>query len=179
MARLLMFSGGVESTALLGMMNPVNDYVGIIDFHSPIDAPDHDLIRQWKILSHYGFQNVCVCTLKMTRTNNQRLGDTSSQYQPFADLMVARMSNIDQLWWGCHAGDTHDDEKWTRYRKAFSIIHPHCQVVQPLEKLTKREQWDMIDDEVKPFVVSCYEHHPEIVDNCKLCEDRKLIYKDR
>ena len=176
MPKLLMFSGGVESTALLHLLDPKEDYIGIIDLHTEVDIiPDHDLTKQHKILGHFGFKNVCVCNMNLSPVKNMGGGDTSSQYQPFAELLVAKLP-VDELWWGCHRDDHHDEAKWSRYREAFKLMHPHCAVRQPFEDKTKEEQWNLIDDEIKPFVVSCYIHHPEIQDGCFLCKDRKLIY---
>ena len=172
-----MFSGGVESTALLHMLDPAKDYIGIIDLHTEVDTiPDHDLDMQSKILSFFGFKNVCICNMNMNYVEGMGGGDTSSQYQPFAELLVAKLPNVTELWWGCHNEDSHDEAKWSRFRQAWKLMHPHCAVLQPLQHLSKKEQWDLIDDNIKEYVVSCYQHHPEIKGNCKMCADRKLIY---
>lgn len=176
-----MFSGGVESTALLHLLNPVEDYVGIIDFHCRFaNSFDHNLDMQHKILMHYGIHNISVCSMKMDYVKNMVHGDTSGQYQPFASLFAERLPHLTEVWWGCHKTDTHDDEKWSRYREAWALMHPTCKVRQPLEHLTKKEQWELIDDEVKPFVISCYtkyyypDNHNEA--NCRACADERKKY---
>lgn len=172
-----MFSGGVESTALLTMINPAEDYVGIVNVVSPIDDKDHDIEMQRKILLHYRCFNVSVFTVDVSLTNNMRVGSSSTQYQPFSFLFAARMQGLTEIWWGCHKDDDPNVGTWKRYMDAWSIMHPAIEAKAPLEKLSKKEQWAMIDEEVKDYVISCYQHHPEIVDGCKACADRRRIYE--
>jgi len=179
MSRLLMFSGGVESTALLTTLDPNNDYALTVthECNEPTMAfPTADLNLVKKILAHYKFHRFIHVHLK----HNYMTGMYEGEYQrvwlfPAAIMIAGKLPEVKELVFGYHADEVFNSEVYDRWCAAFSLMYPDKKVNDYLRHKTKSEHWDMIDDAVKPYVVSCYVEaagYPHDPSTCHSCEER-------
>ena len=172
-----MFSGGVESTAVLTTLDPKRDHVLTVNDSSRFTSyVDNDEVATRKIARHYGFEIPIYFNFEHTASPTmQHCVKPVFTLLPAASIVCSKMREITEIVWGEHKHDIFSGATWPQYVEAFNIMHPKIKVHMPLAHLTKQEQWEMIDDKVKPYVISCYDHHPQVVDGCEMCEDRKLI----
>lgn len=177
MKRLILFSGGVESTALLTIKS-TEDVVITIEDTSPGETATFNKQAVLNIAAAMQC-DVKFCTVftpyERPRTNDQ----THWVYQlwPFlavASTWCAKDPSITALWYGGEYGGVdllYDPwKKYVQLRDGWNLMHPNVPIVFPLEAYTKVEHWDMIPDHVKPLVRTCLLNvHPDKDENCGTC----------
>lgn len=174
-----MFSGGVESTALLKTLDPNKDYALTVTHEcneSHITPPTADMSLVKKILAHYKFHRL----IHVHLSHNYMTGMHEGDYQriwlfPAAIMVAGKLPEVKELVFGYHADEVFNSEVYDRWCAAFNLMYPDKRVVDVLKHKTKSEHWDMIDDAVKPYVVSCYAEavgYPHDASTCHSCLER-------
>jgi radical SAM superfamily enzyme YgiQ (UPF0313 family) len=78
-----------------------------------------------------------------------------------AHIVVSRNPAFTEVWYGENSNHADETERLREYSaqvlhdQAWKILHPTVKYSSPLEHVTKRQQWNMIPDQVKPMVVTC------------------------
>lgn len=157
MARLILFSGGVESVAIVHTLSAMEDvllYVTpppwMLVFSNSARVPAEILNR--KLLE---------CRAPSNLASHQ-----AEWLFPLAASYVKKYG-FSEVWYGLHAGEINTQEKSDMYEKAKTAFDAECQGVSiswPLYHLTKREQFALLTDELKRSVVSC-----RTASNCGYC----------
>jgi len=182
MKRLILFSGGVESTALLTIKS-TEDVVITIEDTSPGETATFNKQAVLNIAAAMQC-DVKFCTVftpyERPRTNDQ----THWVYQlwPFlavASAWCAKDPSISTIWYGYSLPQDESDgtdslyAPWKKYAQLYdgwNIMHPTVSIVFPTKEYTKLQHWEMIPDHVKPLVRTCLKNvHPDKDENCGTC----------
>lgn len=171
MKRLVLFSGGVESTALLTLAIPGHDVVLFV--HAPDEAPTALCNDAERVAKSMGFE-LSVGFLGTGTTGNF----LNPAYQLYwllavASVRVKQVPQITEVWYGLHTGEPHAErvqEDFIRLKKAWEILHPGVLLRWPLYSKTKEEQWELIPAATKKLVRNC-----DFVRNCGQCPKCKEL----
>ena len=97
-------------------------------------------------------------------------------------FIIGAGTEVDEVWYGVHKDDDIDqmndiDDIW---RRTVGISRPGCKTISkaPLHHLSKQQQWDMIDVDIKPLVVYCQRTVHEPCGECGKCKEWKKFVKD-
>ena len=191
---VIMMSGGVESTAILEWAKKTNWFEPIICVHSvwkdiKITSSPHVNANIPKICEHYDVplyiyeQSDPIQDFKdATWRVEQVPGVHSAKHWLLTAMNIAaRYPSIKHFFWGVNCGlkvpglqgDYHFLARANEWNMCFNAYcHSMTQdtkqrLVPPLSHMTKKQLWDMIDDEVKPLVQSC--NHPHNYDGKSPC----------
>lgn len=157
MSRLILFSGGVESTALLTMSKP-DDVVLTIDPVFPTDLKTYDKARAEKIAACFGhrvhYAGASVPNSALRFVHQMRA------FVSICNLWVAKDQRITEVWCGRNSAEPSSELRpfIEQMMFAWSVLHPLVAFLHPLDHLTKRQQYDLIPQEVRPWVSSCIHH---------------------
>lgn len=168
MSRLILFSGGVESTALMTLSKP-NDIVFVI---RPADARDKQTALTYKqssinaicefynVVIHYGEFLLPQIPTKTSHIHQMKL------FIGMAHLMVCRYPEITEVWCGrnCDEPSPAIASMIDQHMEAWSVLNPQVPFLHPLDHLSKVEQMAMIPKEIRRYVSSCITHN-----NCGHC----------
>jgi len=158
--RLILFSGGVESTALLTIADK-KDLLLICGVPRKNYTYGLDYAKCKKIASVYGneimefdFPN----QIDGSKWTNQLMWFVFTSY-----LIVASRDDINEVWWGMHYNESHRNfnhpierkKNFERIMTAWYTLHPTIKFWAPLEFETKTQQWQRIPDDVKKYVSWC------------------------
>jgi len=182
MTKLLLFSGGVESTAALTTLNPAKD-VALVVTHcmngKPFPSPNNDWELVKKIAYHYKFYHLIKYDLNYNYMIGIDGGGGYGWHQRYGIIgalftLLPRMPEVTEVMSGFHAEETQGSE-WFNVTEKLKIFFPHISFTIPHENMTKGELWNIIDDEVKPYIRTCYAtpensptHNP---DTCVECQE--------
>jgi 7-cyano-7-deazaguanine synthase in queuosine biosynthesis len=164
--RLIFFSGGVESTAMLTLASK-EDIVAIV---SPLSAQANSGVNTpsaLKILHHFGLTPAFPKLEIPTGTTHNVWLSTA--------LAIAWCNcdpSITEVWIGINSEDVGplNQDYHDRIHGNFSKLLPSVKLAAPLIHLSKAEQWNLIPEGVRQFVKSCQKPVPCGV--CKKCMER-------
>lgn len=192
----VMYSGGVESTAcLIHAFNEGYQPVAVHTVYSnpslaedpfaekianELNVPYHRLVHSDQLFKHY---------------SSQKIWDAGI-WTLDACKIAFLVPNSRRIWFGRNCGvksiddsdgdgyqDSDGPDRQYRLVQAVDTFagmhHSPVRLYSPLAKKTKRQQWDMIPDNIKQLVVTCY----QMVDNkpcgtCTKCKEFKLMVND-
>ena len=168
MSRLILFSGGVESTALMTMSTP-DDIAFVI---RPIDiVTNRELTyRQSSVEAIVDFYGV---RLHYASFSIPKLDKTGSsfvhQMKTFigmVHIMVNQYSDITEVWCGrnCDEPSPAIAPMIEQHMAAWAILNPTIPFLHPLDHLSKVEQMALIPKEIRHHISSCVTHN-----NCGHC----------
>lgn len=171
MKNLILFSGGVESTALLKYSNP-EDVLLTIDIEIPGITKSFDKDKIENIAQFYN-KKIEYSVVSIPCVSNIPVHQLYT-FILVAGFWVARSNDIKEVWYGLNNTDLDDGKKffYQKFLDCWNILHPSVSFKFPLENLTKKEQWEMIPDEVKPFIATC-----SLRTNCGKCPKCKEFQK--
>lgn len=161
MSRLILFSGGVESTLLLCEADPM-DTVVTIEPTYPYGMATYRKDTTEKIAQALGFEIKYARVHIPIEPEPYHFVHQIRTFVSVANLWCAKDTRIKEVW----LGRSRDDRpaRQNMY-DAWSLLHPDVKFHRPFEHLSKREQWDQIPDNIKPLVSSCFFHK-----NCGVCD---------
>jgi 7-cyano-7-deazaguanine synthase in queuosine biosynthesis len=161
--RLIFFSGGLDSTALLTMSTPDDIIVTIVDvpdqkynwFH------DVDVEKVKKIAKHFNrfiyFNPVHIPHVEIEQ--GVGVDQTNVFFSVANNWARIKGKSLKEVWWGVYDLEYQNNVVNQKLRndwfKAWEILHPNIKFHNPLGSSTKVEAWKMIPDEVKPLVTPC------------------------
>lgn len=168
MSRLILFSGGVESTALLTQSRP-DDVLLTIEPAYPHDVATFRRASAEKIAARYGLKmNFAGVTVPL-EPQPYRFVHQMRVFVSVANLWVAKDSSITEVWCGRNAKEPGASLApfINQMMDAWDVLHPRVPFLHPLDHLGKREQWELIPQDVRPLVSTCVFHR--MCGTCKKC----------
>lgn len=155
MSRLILFSGGVESTAMLTLASKSDIVTTVRDTSEKMYTTHHSdsveaITKSFGLDLHYTDLRI---PLAHERTSLYQL----LTFINLAGLWVTRFPRITEVWYGITK-----DEPCTTMRSTFdhcvgvwNAQHPKVPLKFPLSHLSKQEIWDMIPEGIQPLVSNC------------------------
>lgn len=160
MRRLILFSGGVESTALLTLADKKDLLLTCeIPFKGIPGCLDYTKCRA--IASMFGNSLI---EFKFPIQIQERQWLHQINWFIFACHLVAESrGDISEVWWGMHHDESHKVKNYSIDRRralekcmtAWSVLQPTIKFSIPLEFESKDKQWQRIPDDVKKYVNWC------------------------
>lgn len=166
MTKLILFSGGVESTALLTQAKP-EDVLLTIQPTYPNDRPTYRTSYAEDVASFFGFRiHYAGATIPFEEVPYNFVHQMRT-FVSLANLWVAKDSRITEVWCGrnCKEPSPKLIPFIEQMMEAWKVLHPQVAFLHPLDHLTKKEQWDMIPVAIRDKVSSCVFHR-----NCGTCK---------
>lgn len=155
MPRLILFSGGVESTALVTMADKA-DVLLTSELPFKTYKSGYDLERCKAIAKIRGHRLVTFhCEMRLNRAKWMH---QLNWLLMAANLFVNAEEGFDEVWIGLQPQDVKEEFKQALYERMFAMWDALCPGVKlsaPLRHLTKKMQWDLIPEELRPLVNSC------------------------
>lgn len=166
MSRLILFSGGVESTAMLTHALP-GDVVLTIEPSFPNDLATFDRRTSRQIAAMMGHLVHCARADIPIEPTPYQFVHQMRVFVSVCNLWVAKDRRIKQVWCGRNSAEPGPTLApfIDQMMAAWAILHPDVPFQHPLDYLSKREQWELIPAEVRPLVSSCVHHRM-----CGLCK---------
>lgn len=148
--RLILFSGGVESTALLTVARPTDIALTLT---SPLAIPHFRIEDAEAIVRHFDLERAFARhEIPGRQFSHQMLAfvGVCAQY-------VDRNPGITEVWCGRNSAEPRAGLKpfIDRMMAAWQLLQPDVPFLHPLDHLSKREQWEMIPNEIRHLVGSC------------------------
>jgi 7-cyano-7-deazaguanine synthase in queuosine biosynthesis len=155
MTRLILFSGGVESTAMLARSAPGDIALTIFDAGEPDPTFDR-----------WGVTGIALALERRLAFGRLDIGKARDRrafvYQTFAltagaSLWVSKDPSITEVWYGLKKGDPTPNvaEQYHRCMDGWAAMHPGVPFRAPLIDLTEAEQWLQIPAKVRSMVRNC------------------------
>lgn len=159
MSRLILFSGGVESTALLTVAK-ADDVVLTVLPTFPDDMPSFRDGTTQQIAEHFGHvvqfarADVPIVQLPPRFVHQMRI------FISLCNLWVAKDRHIEAVWCGRNSAEPgHELRPFIdQMMFAWAALHPSVPFLHPLDHLSKREHWELIPEAVRPLVSTCIHH---------------------
>ena len=173
MSRLIFFSGGVESTALLNKADPMEDVLVTVLPTFPRDIVTSKMQSAQAIAERFGFTvNYAQIQLPIEPEPYNFVHQLAS-FVAVAHLWAVKDLSITEIWAGRNRSEVPvvrdvNDFK-TQQLMFWHALHPNIPFVHPLEHMTKLEQWQRIPDELKPLVNSCVTYNS--CGHCYKCKE--------
>lgn len=164
---LILFSGGVESTAMLSISTP-HDIILTIDWSN-----DNTLIPVYKYsavtyITKYYNRKLIIYKYPLPEYSSANFTFLHQMriFISVCNIWAAQDATIGSIWCGRNSAEpSHDIKEFIeQMMKAWNILHPNVSFDHPLDHLSKFEQYQLIDPKVRPFVSSCITHN-----KCKNC----------
>jgi len=181
--RLIFFSGGVESTALLTLSTPDDIIVTIIDppyqqYNWFSDVDKKKVLKIAKYFNrHIHFNPMHVPAMEIEK--GVGVHQINHIYEIANHWARIKSESLKEVW------DGQTDEEYALnwpnrklrddWNKCFEILHPNIKFHNPLGHLTKRESWNLIPDEIKPLINYCREFNRPGGPGQPDCECQKCI----
>lgn len=184
MKRLILFSGGVESTALVTIKQDT-DVVITIEDTSTGERPSFHRPAILNIAEQLHFSvQFCSFTLPCVR-NRMHFAYQLWSFACVAALWLTKDPAITEVWYGLNKSSIpehdihHPRKRFAQLEAGWNAWHPTIPLQFPLKDYTKIEQWKMIPDHIKPLVRTCVHNiYPERDVNCghcHKCEELRLL----
>jgi hypothetical protein len=183
--RLIFFSGGLDSTALLTLSKPDDIIVCLID--TPGNEVcnwfgDVDVDKVKKIAEHYDrfvyFNPVHIPYAEIETGSG--VHQTNVMFSVANNWARIKGNSLKEVWWGVYDSEYNNNVVVKQLRddwfKCWNILHPDIKFHNPLGHLTKRSCWQMIPEEIQPLVTCCRMDPPQ---DWKTCECFKCVQHRR
>jgi 7-cyano-7-deazaguanine synthase in queuosine biosynthesis len=149
MARLILFSGGVESVTIAHLLG----------------APDDELLyvhRTLNLFSHPARRAAAVLGLPLVEVDcpaQHRHAHFQAMPLFLAAAKRCMEKPFERVWYGLHLNEIDNPpNKKAIYQQALDVFHethPNIPLEWPLDHMTKREMWQQLPDRLRNVVVSC------------------------
>lgn len=171
---LILFSGGVESTALLSKVSS-NDL--IITIKQPyINSLETYSEQGTKILKYYALERHFV---SVNMPSNPRFVHQLKYFIPIA-ILIWQTVPFKEIWIGRNVEDKTQEvlELVDTLQTGLNSFAPGVLINHPLDYLTKQQQWDIIPEQLRPLVVSCV--YKNECKRCYKCKEKSslILQKD-
>jgi 7-cyano-7-deazaguanine synthase in queuosine biosynthesis len=167
-SRLILFSGGVESTALLTQSRP-GDVLLTIQPTYPNDLATYRQGSAKQIAERYGLQVQYAGASIPIEPHPYRFVHQMRVFVSLANLWVAKDASITEVWCGRNSREPRPSLApfINQMMDAWDVLQPTVPFLHPLDHLSKREQWELIPRDVRPLVSTCVFHR--MCGTCKKC----------
>lgn len=168
MSRLILFSGGVESTALLSQARPGDVLLTILPTY-PNDWATFRKNSAEAIAKHHGLEiryariEMPLEPMPYTFVHQMR------SFISVANLWVAKDKLITEVWCGRNSKEPGESLApfIEQMMAAWAVLHPAVSFLHPLDHLSKRQQWELIPATIRSLVSTCMFHR--MCGTCKKC----------
>ena len=175
MSRLILFSGGVESTAMLTRATK-NDIVMTIRDTSPRayitfhQNRVEEIAKLMHVKIHY-------TDIKIPIEREKDFVYQLWTFVPIAILWASRIPRITEVWYGLNNQEPSDMARkdFEKCVQVFKVAYPNVALKFPLRHLTKKQQWDIIPSNVQPLITSCLFN--KFCGTCHKCLELKELRK--
>lgn len=166
MSRLILFSGGVESTAMLTLADSIQDKLLTVFPTYPAGIPTFNESNLKSIALHYGFTPIFAQIKLPLEPEPYNFVHQLHTFFSISHLWVEKDQSIREVWYGLNNTDLKPNNEpiYKRLMSAWDMLHPDTKFRFPLSYRSKKQQWDLIDTEIKPLVTTCITHN-----NCGTC----------
>jgi 7-cyano-7-deazaguanine synthase in queuosine biosynthesis len=183
--RLIFFSGGLDSTALLTLSKPDDIIVCIVDTVDNKVATSFDDVVKDKVLKiakyfdrFVYFNPVHIPAVEIE--SGAGVHQTNVMFSIANNWAHIKTESLKEVWWGVYDSEYNNNVVVKKLRddwfKAWNILHPNIKFHNPLGHLTKRDCWEMIPEKVRPLVSCCRISPPQ---DWKTCECMKCVQQRR
>jgi len=161
-----MFSGGVESVALLSLAKKGDRLL---------------LIEPWQTGQVAYIKKKIDVIVDYYNLPAERFSFTGKVRCPQMILLLSAATarvfdddSITEVWHGMHSGDitSSNENTFSRMCAAWEILSPNKPLRMPLRHETKMQQWSRIPDILKPYVHTCI--HETVCGVCAKCKERQM-----
>jgi len=167
LSRLILFSGGVESAALLTRASK-DDIVMTIRDTSPNDHYTYhpnrieEIARAFKVKIQY-------TDLKIPIQKEKNFVYQLWTFIPVAIIWTSRFPQIKEVWYGLNNTEPSESAKndFERCIKIWSFAFPEVSLKFPLRNLSKEQQWKMIPKNIRPMITTCL--YNNFCGTCRKC----------
>lgn len=199
MSRLILFSGGVESTALLTRANRFDHILTVVDESSEEMMTTFRKDSVEAILKHFNLRGHYM-TISSSKKFEPKNNSPYEYHQikiiiPVASMWVTKHNKqwetekqsepeITEVWYGLNREDKDTLVKkktkqfYDQYIKSWEILHPNVKFLIPFQNMSKAQQWEMIPFAIRHLVHSCRRVKPGIryCGECFKCLERKNMF---
>jgi 7-cyano-7-deazaguanine synthase in queuosine biosynthesis len=153
---LILFSGGVESTALLTIAKP-QDIILIIDPVFSNVGRSYNKISVQKITNWFNFKPVYATINFSLEPSSNIFVHQMKNFINICSLWVNGDSTIKSIWCGRNSNEPSPDivPMINHLMTVWKIMHPNVPFEHPLDHLSKYEQLNLIPETVRKYVYSC------------------------
>ena len=159
MSRLILFTGGIESTALLTQSKPDDVLLSITPVF-PNDTVTYKKSTSEKIADYFGHKVTYAQISIPIEPTPYQFVHQMRVFISVCNLWVAKNLQITEVWCGRNSAEPGVILKpfIDQMMAAWAVLHPNVQFLHPLDHLSKQQQWEFIPPEVKPLLSSCIYH---------------------
>lgn len=183
---IIAFSGGVESVALMSWLSKTNEKVVAFNFSIALADPPYGPIEVWLAKQRVNAQQICkkfdipLMEVDLQMTNMATLTNQKPEYRYsfqrwyisfFLGMVSVYNPGIKNLYYGLNDEDTTavNPEMRATMESFIGIMNSESKLQTPLSHMTKAQQWELIPDDVKPLVLTCFN---KVCGTCFKCEER-------
>ncbi len=183
---VIAFSGGVESTAVMAWAKARGEKVAAFNFALSLPEPPYGPIERWLATQRINARQIAeklgvpLMEIDLTMTNLGTLRPEKPEYKYsfqrwyisfFLGLLTVYNPQIKNLYYGLNDQDTTAVNPQMRgtMESFIGIMTGDNRLQTPLAHLTKAEQWELIPDDVKPLVLTCFN---KVCGHCFKCRER-------
>ena len=155
MSKLILFSGGVESTAMLTKATK-DDIVMVIRDTSPKAYITYHPNRVEEIAKAFGIK-LHYTDIKIPIERERNFVYQLWTFIPVALLWTSRFPRITEVWYGLNNQEPSDVAKkdFDKCLEIWKTANSNITLKFPFRHLSKQQQWKMIPKHVQPLITSC------------------------
>jgi 7-cyano-7-deazaguanine synthase in queuosine biosynthesis len=184
---VLAFSGGVESTALMAWAKARGEKIVAFNLVISLPKPPFGPIEMWMAKQRINAKliaaklDVPLIALDMQMTNLNTIRHDEPDYQNrslqvhyimwYLGLLHIYNPGLTNLYYGLNNTDKSaiDPVAKAKLEAVLKLMTGESKMCTPLDKLSKKEQWDLIPPDVQPLVLTCYN---KVCGDCFKCQER-------
>ena len=179
--RLIFFSGGMDSVALLSLSKPEDIIVTVVDTPGNAIANwfgDVDKNKTEKIAKYYNrtvyYYPVHIPYVEIEEGHG--VHQTNIFFSVANNWARIKGKSLKEVWWGVYASEYNQNLPLKKVRdawfKSWDILHPDIKFYNPLGHLTKGDVWQMIPDELKGLTSPCRQ---DPIGDWRTCNCQKCV----
>ena len=173
MSRLILFSGGVESTALLTKASK-DDIVMTIRDTSPNHYYTYHPSRIEEVAKAMKVQ-IQYTDIKIPIEKSKGFVYQLWTFIPITIMWASRFPEINEIWYGLNNTEpsalAKDD--FEKCVKIWKIAFPQINLRFPLRRFSKEQQWSMIPKHIRPLITTCLNNN--FCGTCRKCIELKKL----
>lgn len=183
---VIAFSGGVESTAVMAWAKSRGEKVVAFNFAVSLSEPPYGPIETWLATQRINARQIAeklgvpLMDIDLSMTNMGTLRNEKPEYKYsfqrwyisfFLGMMTVYNPQIKDLYYGLNDADTTavNPEMRSTMENFMAMMTGESRLRTPLAHMTKAQQWELIPDDVKPLVLTCFN---KVCGTCFKCKER-------
>ena len=173
MSRLILFSGGVESIAMLTKASKDDIVMTIRDtslnhYHTYHPNRIEEVARAMKVQIQY-------TDIKIPIEKSKGFVYQLWTFIPITIMWASRFPEINEIWYGLNNTEpsalAKDD--FEKCVKIWKIAFPQINLRFPLRRFSKEQQWSMIPKHIRPLITTCLNNN--FCGTCRKCIELKKL----